>query len=536
MISFGDHEPGPAPEELSIELEEEQEREDPNQPVAVKLIRLAEQRFQFGVTPSGDPFAYQEDKPHLVHMFRGGRRGLRADLARAFFETEGRVANQAALADCLVVLEGVASDVSPEELHLRVAEKDGAVYIDRGDPEGTVFRVAGGKWTAQTTAPVKFHRTELTSELPAPGEHPEGAVGVRDLFGHLNIVEEDHRPVLAWLVASLIAPNIPHPVLALLAEQGTAKSTATKRLGQMVDPSSVQNRTAPRGEEQWVTAAAGSWVVGIDNASSIQPWFSDALCRAVTGDGDVKRRLYSDGDLAIIRFRRCVILNGIDIGALRGDLSDRLLAVNLHMIPEEERRPEDQLNAEWDENYPYLFGALLSFSAEVHELLPSIKLEKMPRMADFARILAAVDQVADKWGLPGESGLDRFTRRAEDLAKDSLASNAFIMGILVIAEKNGIREKTSAEILKEVELHMQLTEADWRRPQRGWPTSPKAVTGFLKRNIPQMRKTGWQVFDDEGRNKDGTIRWTIELEEGSNPAPPSPPPLLSQMTEVQHDG
>ena len=30
--------------------------------------------------------------------------------------------------------------------------------------------------------------------------------------------------------------------------------------------------------------AAGSWIVGLENVSSIQPWLSDCLCRASTGD------------------------------------------------------------------------------------------------------------------------------------------------------------------------------------------------------------------------------------------------------------
>ncbi len=68
----------------------------------------------------------------------------------------------------------------------------------------------------------------------------------------------------------------------------------------MVDPSVVPFRVAPQGEEKWITAAVGSWVVAIDNASSISPWFSDALCRAVTGDGDVKRMLYTNNDLVVV--------------------------------------------------------------------------------------------------------------------------------------------------------------------------------------------------------------------------------------------
>ena len=69
--------------------------------------------------------------------------------------------------------------------------------------------------------------------------------------------------------------------------------------------------------------AAGSWIVGLENVSSIQPWLSDCFCRASTGDALVRRKLYSDSELAVLTYRRAIILNGVDLGALRGDLGDR---------------------------------------------------------------------------------------------------------------------------------------------------------------------------------------------------------------------
>ena len=85
----------------------------------------------------------------------------------------------------------------------------------------------------------------------------------------------------------------------------------------LIDPSPVPLRQAPRDADSWVTAASGSWVVALDNLSAIPPWLSDSLCRAATGDGNVKRALYTDADLAVLKFRRCVIVNGIDVGAVR---------------------------------------------------------------------------------------------------------------------------------------------------------------------------------------------------------------------------
>jgi Mg-chelatase subunit ChlI len=58
-------------------------------------------------------------------------------------------------------------------------------------------------------------------------------------------MREEYWPlVLAWLVAALI-PEMPHPVLLLRGEQGTAKSTAAKMLTSLLDPCASQLRTAP---------------------------------------------------------------------------------------------------------------------------------------------------------------------------------------------------------------------------------------------------------------------------------------------------
>lgn len=83
--------------------------------------------------------------------------------------------------------------------------------------------------------------------------------------------------------------------------------------------------------------------MALDNVSVIAPWFSDALCRAVTGDAMPRRRLYTDSDAVILRFRRAIVLNGIDLGAMRGDLADRVLLIELERITKEKRREDKRL-------------------------------------------------------------------------------------------------------------------------------------------------------------------------------------------------
>ncbi|MGH3869798.1 MAG: hypothetical protein ACRDQ4_27605 [Pseudonocardiaceae bacterium] len=151
-----------------------------------------------------------------------------------------------------------------------------------------------------------------------------------------------------------------------MGEQGTGKtSAATKMLAALLDPSPAQVRRAPRDVETWTTAAAGSWVVALDNLSGISDQISDALCRASTGDGDVRRRLYSDGDLHVIAFRRVVFVNGIDLGVLHDDLADWLVTVTLNRLADYQRRKDADMAEAWRVAHPRVLGALLDLACAV---------------------------------------------------------------------------------------------------------------------------------------------------------------------------
>ena len=147
-----------------------------------------------------------------------------------------------------------------------------------------------------------------------------------------------------------LIPDIPHPILALIGEQGTAKTTAARLVVSLVDPSPAPLRTAAQARcARGRRGGSASWIVALDNVSSIPAWFSDTLCKAVTGDGIVERALYTDDDINVITFRRCIALTTIDAGRLAGDLAERLLTVELaripHRAPATRRRDRRRLRA-----------------------------------------------------------------------------------------------------------------------------------------------------------------------------------------------
>lgn len=460
--------------------------------MATSLVELAQQFYTFGVSDTGDTYAVPVDGPQVVAMLRGGKTSLRAMLAREYFTSTGRAANQAALADALLVLEGIAQDGEEAPLYLRAAQDDGDLWLDLGDHTGRAVRITRGGWSVESSPPVLFKRTALTGPLPEP--QPGGTL--TGLWGWLNVAEDD-RPLVAAALVAMLFSDQPHVVLGIFGEQGTGKTTVVKVLTLILDPGPVPVRKPPRDADSWVTQAAGSWAVGLDNLSDIPPWLSDSLCRASTGDGDVRRKLYSDSDYAVFAFRRCVIFSAIDVGAMQPDLADRALPVTLDLIPDEDRRDEESFWPDWHEQHPLILGAVLDLAAKVLARLPDIKLERKPRMADYARILAAVDAEL------GTSALARYASQAADLAADGLSGVPFAVRIqaVVTTPHEAI---TSAALLELVKPE----DPDWKPPKE-WPKDARAATGLMRRIAPAFRKTGWTI-EDLGRSGHGKqVQWKI---------------------------
>ncbi|WP_088283811.1 ATP-binding protein [Kineosporia sp. A_224] len=473
---------------------------------ASQLRALALARYTLCVSEDGSPFAVPRVGPQVVRMLRSGRTGLRAELAREYARAHGgAVPSSSALADALMALEGEAAETDPRPLALRAAAHGDGLALDLGRADGHAVTITAAGWDIVDRSPVLFRRTALTGPLP----NPVRGGTLTPLRSRLNVPDEDWPLVLAWLVTALM-PDLPHPLLLLMGEQGTGKSSATRLLVNVLDPGPAPLRTAPSDVEGWSVAAAASWVVGLDNLSGLQPWLSDALCRAVTGDGLVRRALYSNDDVSVLTFRR-VVANGIDLGALRGDLADRMVAVNLHRIPDTERRPDGAVHMDDDERAAVL-GALLDLAARVLDELPRVVLPAMPRMADFARVLAAVDTVA------GTSGLDDYLRQTSDLASIVVESDPFADAVVTL-----IRSMSPAEWSGDGGTLLGLLPVPEPRPRK-WPTDPAGVSAALRRVAPALRSAAGLVVDDMKHPRTRRTVWTIadsQITQASEPSHPS---------------
>ncbi len=156
---------------------------------------------------------------------------------------------------------------------------------------------------------------------------------------------------------------MPVPAPFLTGPQGAGKSTGGRMLVRIIEGMSGDLRRAPKDEENLIAAVAAGWVTALDNLSHMTPDLSDAMCCIVTGAESVKRALFTDGDVFRARYRRPLLLTGIDVGVIRPDLAERLLPLRLERPAV--RRTEAELWAEYAEVLPVVLGSLLDLTVKV---------------------------------------------------------------------------------------------------------------------------------------------------------------------------
>src|SRR5262245_54332492 len=207
----------------------------------------------------------------------------------------------------------------------------------------------------------------------------------------LNVASDSDFVLVVAFVLACLRNRGPYPVPVLAGEQGTAKSTFSAMLKALLDPNTAPLRALPREDRDLFIAASNGHLLAFDNVSGLPAWISDTLCRLATGGGFAVRQLYTDQDEVLFDAVRPVIMNGIEDIVTRPDLADRAVLLTLEPIPEERRRPEKDLWAAFEAERPRVLGALLDAAATGLDMLPEIKLEKLPRMADFAQWATACE-------------------------------------------------------------------------------------------------------------------------------------------------
>jgi len=432
-------------------------------------------------------------------------KGFRLWLRRRLQEEYNRSAYSEALQTAIEDIESTALFAGPQTaVHVRVAESDGSIWLDLGNESWEAVQITSRGWSIFAgRPPVKFIRPRGMLPLPTP----QRGGTINDLRPFLNVATDtDFVLMVSWLVAAFRARG-PYPILNVCGEQGSAKSTSQRILRNLIDPNTSPLRCEPREPRDLMISASNSWVLAFDNVSRIPPWLSDAFCRLSTGGGFATRELFTNGEECIFEAQRPLMFNGIEDVATRSDLLDRTLTILLAQIADARRKDEKSFWREFEAARPRILGALLDAVVAGLAKEPTVRLKRMPRMADFALWITACE-VGLGWA--PSTFLNAYTSNRETANESAIEASIIGPVVLSFMATREFWQGTATELLGELEKI-----ADERtRTRQGWPSASNTLSGKLTRIAPNLRAQGIEVTRPPRSDKKGSK--FIRLEKTGN--------------------
>jgi energy-coupling factor transporter ATP-binding protein EcfA2 len=312
---------------------------------------------------------------------------------------------------------------------------------------------------------------------------------LEELRSFLNVASEtDWILAISWLVSALNGIG-PFPILVVAGEQGSGKSTFCRLLRSLVDPAIASICGLPKDERDLIISAVNQYCLVFDNLSKVEPWLADAFCRLATNGGFATRMLHTDRGQLTFYGSRPIILNGITaVAAERADLADRSLMIRLTTIPETERRSEAEFWQAWEEVRPRMLGALLDGVSAGLRNLGAVKLERSPRMADFAHLMVAA---SPGLGWDEQTFLTAYGANRRDIADTAFEADLISIAIdSLLGGDVGYTWTGTASALLEA---LNLLASETTQKSRSWPQTAQALGNRIERIAPMLRARGIEV-------------------------------------------
>ncbi len=423
----------------------------------------------------GNPYVVLPFDKHLEVCTTSSSR-FRNCFAIRYRRNYGHPPGNEALKQARIQVEAKCENGRQVELYNRVGWHNSAIYYDLTTHDWRGVAITKNGWEIVYLPPIfKRYPHQAEHVIPIKFGDPRKFID----FCNLN---KDDACLFLTVVASFFIPDIPHVIPAQIGEQGTGKSNNSRMIKSLCDPSKVISISPPKDLEQAQMIADKHWVNNFDNLSRISEWFSDFLCRAVTGEGDMKRSLYTNDEEFIRTYRRCFVLNGIGSSVCRPDLLDRSIIFDIPVL--KETRPEKQIADEWKASLPRILGGFFTAISNAMAVIDRVSGHERFRMSDFAKWGAVL---AEALGYSREEFFKKYQESVDHKWEDTAEESTFAQRLAYLVESNSGEWVGSATVLLES-----------IQPESGFdktiPNNPRALGAELMRIAPVMRSIGIDIL------------------------------------------
>lgn len=262
----------------------------------------------------------------------------------------------------------------------------GRIAYFLADDTWTTMMIKGSGWKKGRSRKLKFFKDKFDDAQVMP-------VGGGDLLGQLrkyvNMDDESFILFVVYIVQAFSRYSS-HFAAIISSSKGTGKTTLTKVMRALIDPSKTGATLMPSGEGDLKNLLGNSYMVCFDNTATLSGKFSNILCAAITGSKEAKRKLYTDCDQIVMNLHNLVVLNGINIVPYKSDLAERSLLFELQPISKQQRKTDDDFWNDFENDRAGIVGAIFDTLSKAIEFLPSVQRKGLHRMADANMEMIAI--------------------------------------------------------------------------------------------------------------------------------------------------
>jgi hypothetical protein len=196
--------------------------------------------------------------------------------------------------------------------------------------------------------------------------------------------------------------------------------------------------------------------------------------------------LQSDEDIMVFSFQRVIAMTTIAIKhELASDLVDRMLLVEPEVL--DVRLAESDVRTMRDAAIPEALGAILGLVSGVLRELPRVQVTDLPRMADFALVLAALDAVT------GWETLKTYRGKVAAMGMSLIEGNTLAQGLYRLATAprpdGGPLELTAVELLPTLRDIYEKAGM----PVHELPAAAHVLGKKVREIAPSLRKIGVDI-------------------------------------------
>ncbi|MCI8372790.1 MAG: hypothetical protein HFI75_10450 [Lachnospiraceae bacterium] len=377
-----------------------------------------------------------------------------------------------------------------ELCHRVYNDNNQCIAYDLNKDDETAVWIEAGECCLVQIEDVLFCRSNTFQNQIQPDFNVKPKELFRFIKKHFNVESRDEVRMLAlYLVSCFWGLNINHPILVLIGEKGSSKSTSLRKLERIIDPKTSDLCGIPKGADGLELRLSNSYFCTLDNLSAISRSMSDLLARAATGGSVTKRALYQNTEEIVLNIKAILAVNSVSMVVRESDLLDRSLLINLARVQPEEMKTEEEIWKEFEDDLPQILGCCFQTLALALNDKETMEETKLIRMADFHTVCIRIGKAL---GLTKEKVSELLWNNQRKVNQQTLDEDVVAQCIIAMMGRQKSYKGSVSELLAELK---EIAEENSVSPNY-LPKAPNQLSKRLnkiKSNLQQMHGLEYEI-------------------------------------------